>query len=56
MNALKSMLRSEVFRGIISIIAAIVMYYTPDQIDLIIQTLLSFYGITVLIIKEKDSK
>jgi hypothetical protein len=45
----------EKFKGVVSIVAAVIMYYTPDNIDLIIQALLAAYGCSVLVLKEKDA-
>jgi hypothetical protein len=36
------------FKSAIAIIAAVVMYFTPDEVDHIIETLLAAYGITIL--------
>lgn len=47
---LKKTLDNKVFRFIIAVIAAVVMYYTPDEIDRIILGILSFFGITPLIL------
>lgn len=42
-------------KGLISIAAAIVMYFTPDYIDKIIESLLAAFGISEFIItKKKD--
>ena len=38
------------FRGLISAVAAVVMYFTPDHIDRIIEGLLGAFGITDLVI------
>ena len=40
------------FKACISVLAAAVMYFTPDAVDNIIETLLAAYGITVLAIEE----
>ncbi|MDR2267921.1 MAG: hypothetical protein LBD81_00530 [Holosporaceae bacterium] len=53
MNTLWEIISSNKFRGIISLIAAVVMYYTPDHIDAIIETCLTAYGLSVLAIDEK---
>jgi hypothetical protein len=41
-------------KGIVAIVAAVIMYYTPDSIDRIIESLLGIYGITALTLKKKD--
>jgi hypothetical protein len=45
---------SEKTKGIIAIVAAVVMYFTPDHIDRIIESLLGIYGITALTLRKKD--
>ncbi|GHU14409.1 hypothetical protein FACS189449_11060 [Alphaproteobacteria bacterium] len=50
---LKDLILSEKTKGTIAIIAAVVMYFTPDYIDAIIQGLLGVYGITELTLREK---
>ena len=40
-------------KGIISIAAAVVMYFTPEEVDHIIEGLLSAFGITSLFITDK---
>ncbi|GHT96170.1 hypothetical protein FACS1894122_14290 [Alphaproteobacteria bacterium] len=50
---LKDLILSEKTKGTIAIIAAVVMYFTPDWIDAIIQGLLGVYGITELTLREK---
>lgn len=41
------------WQGIVAIIAAIVMYFTPDDIDRIIMMILSYFGITQIFKMEK---
>ena len=41
-------------QGIISIAAAVVMYFTPDEVDYLIEGLLGMFGIAKLTLKEKD--
>ncbi|GHU12791.1 hypothetical protein FACS189449_07120 [Alphaproteobacteria bacterium] len=53
---LKDLILSEKTKGTIAIIAAIVMYFTPDCIDAIIQGLLGAYGITELTLREKKKE
>ncbi len=45
---------TERIKGIIAIIAAIVMYFTPDEIDKIIEILLGMFGISTFAITHKD--
>lgn len=49
-----NLITSQKVKGIIAIIAAVVMYYTPDEIDRIIEILLGMFGISTLIINDKD--
>jgi hypothetical protein len=51
---LKDLIFNEKTKGIIAIVAAVVMYYTPDSIDRIIESLLGIYGITALTLKKKE--
>jgi hypothetical protein len=54
---LKDLISNDKTKGIIAIAAAIVTYFTPDHIDIIIESLLGIYGVTVLTIqKKKDSE
>lgn len=46
----------EKIRGIISIVAAIIMYFTPDSIDSIIEGLLLLLGIDEFLVIEKRRK
>jgi hypothetical protein len=50
---LKDLILSAKTKGIIAIVAAVVMYFTPDWIDAIIQAMLGAYGITELTLREK---
>jgi hypothetical protein len=43
-------------KGIVSVICAVIMYYTPDNIDNIIMSFLTFYGATHLMIKDVYQK
>jgi hypothetical protein len=54
MTSLKTLILNEKTKGIIAIAAAVVMYFTPDHIDRIIESLLGIYGITVLTLTEKE--
>lgn len=53
MENLKSIITNEKVKGAIAIAAAIIMFFTPDHIDLLIETLLAAFGITKLLITEK---
>ncbi len=44
----------ERIKGIVAIIAAIVMYFTPEAIDKIIEILLGMFGISTLVISPKN--
>jgi hypothetical protein len=54
MTNLKDVILNEKTKGIIAIVAAIIIYYTPDHIDRIIESLLGIYGITVLTLQKKE--
>jgi hypothetical protein len=56
MTNLKNLILNDKTKGIIAIIAAIITYFTPDSIDVIIESLLGIYGISVLTLKKKDSE
>jgi hypothetical protein len=56
MKFIKNALTNDKVKGSIAIVAAIIMYYTPDHIDALIQGLLSMYGITVLTLGKPDGK
>ena len=53
MEKIKNFLTNEKVKGAIAIAAAILMYYTPDHIDLIIETCLAALGISKLTIEKK---
>lgn len=53
MNSIIQFILSNRFKGIVAIVAAVVMYYTPDEVDHIIEGLLSLFGISTLIISDK---
>ena len=54
MDKIESFLASEKTRGAIAIVAAIVMYFTPDHIDRIIETLLAASGIQKFVLKKDE--
>jgi hypothetical protein len=51
---LRDAITSDKVKGIVAVTAAAVMYFTPDHIDRIIESLLGVYGITALSLKKKD--
>ncbi|GHU15424.1 hypothetical protein FACS189449_13020 [Alphaproteobacteria bacterium] len=51
---LKDLILSEKTKGTIAIIAAVVMYFTPDYIDAIIEAGLAAVGISKLVIKKSE--
>ncbi|MDR1235464.1 MAG: hypothetical protein LBJ96_00500 [Holosporaceae bacterium] len=51
---MKDLILSEKTKGIVAIVAAVVMYFTEDHIDRIIESLLGVYGITVLTLRKKS--
>ena len=56
--SIKDLFISPKIKGILAISAAVVMYFTPDEVDHIIEGLLSVFGISTLVIgdKEKEEK
>ena len=56
--SIKDLFISPKIKGIVAISAAVVMYFTPDEVDHIIEGLLSVFGISTLVIgdKEKEEK
>ena len=53
---IRDLILSPELKGIIAIGAAIAMYFTPDEIDHIIEGLLSAFGVSTLMLGEKESK
>jgi hypothetical protein len=53
---IKDIVISEKTKGIIAIIAAITMFFTPDEIDRIIEIGLAYFGISKLVLKKEDEK
>ena len=53
MNSIISIITSNKFKGLVSVAAAVVMYFTPDEIDHIIEGLLGAFGISALVINDK---
>jgi hypothetical protein len=54
MGNLKALITNEKAKGIIAIVAAVAMHFTPDYIDAIIEAGLTAVGISKLVIKEKE--
>lgn len=54
MENLKSIITNEKVKGAIAIAAAVVMVFTPDHIDLIIEALLATFGIQKLVLKKDE--
>jgi hypothetical protein len=50
---LKTLITNEKVKGVISLAAAVVMYFTPDYIDAIIEAGLVAIGVTKLVIKKE---
>ncbi|MBO4406047.1 MAG: hypothetical protein J5821_04950 [Alphaproteobacteria bacterium] len=53
MEKLAIILNNEKVKGMIAIITAVVMYYTPDHIDKIIEMCLAALGISKLTLTKK---
>jgi hypothetical protein len=53
---LKNFILSEKTKGIIAIVAAIVMWFTPDHVDRIIELCLAALGVSKLVLKEDSSE
>ena len=54
MEDLKSIITNEKVKGAIAIVAAVVMFFTPDHIDRIIELLLAAFGIQKFVLKKDD--
>ena len=53
MEKIKEYIENPKIQGVIAIAAAVVMYYTPDYIDVIIEGMLAALGISKLTISGK---
>ncbi len=53
MDKLKAILANEKVKGAIAITAAVVMFFTPDHIDLIIESLLTAFGLQKFTLKNE---
>jgi hypothetical protein len=51
---IKEIITNEKIKGIIAIAAAVVMWFTPDYIDAIIEAGLAAFGISKLVIKKEE--
>jgi hypothetical protein len=56
MNSLINLVIGNKFKGIVALGASVLMYYTPDHIDRIIETLLAAFGISALAITPSNKK
>ncbi|MDR3151248.1 MAG: hypothetical protein LBT67_00150 [Holosporaceae bacterium] len=56
MTNLKDLILNDKTKGIVAIVAAVITYFTPDHIDVIIESLLGVYGITVLTLQKKHEQ
>ena len=54
MENLKSIITNEKVKGAIAIVAAVIMWFTPTHIDIVIESLLTAFGIQQLVLKKKD--
>jgi hypothetical protein len=54
MTNLKDLITNEKTKGIIAIAAAVIMWFTPNHIDAIIEAGLAAFGIAKLVIKKED--
>jgi hypothetical protein len=54
MTNLKEIITNDKTKGVIAIAAAVVMWFTPDYIDAIIEAGLAAFGISKLVIKKED--
>jgi hypothetical protein len=54
MTNLKDLILNDKTKGIIAITAAVIMWFTPNHIDAIIEAGLAAFGIAKLVIKKED--
>ena len=52
--SIQDLIISPKVKGIVAIGAAVIMYFTPDEVDHIIEGLLSVFGISTLVIGDKE--
>ena len=50
----KEAIRNEKVQGAIAIVAAVIMYFTPDHIDMIIEAILTAFGIKKFVLKKDE--
>ena len=53
MEKIRQFLKTETVQGAIAIIAAVVMYFTPDNVDRIIEACLIALGVQKLVIRKE---
>ena len=51
MENLKSIIGNEKVKGVIAIAAAVIMWFTPDHVDAVIEILLGMFGVEKFIEK-----
>jgi hypothetical protein len=51
---IKDIITDEKTKGIIAITAAVIMWFTPDHIDAIIEAGLAAFGISKLVVKKEE--
>jgi hypothetical protein len=51
---LKDIITNEKAKGVIALVAAVVMWFTPDYVDAIIEAGLAAIGITKLVIRKEE--
>lgn len=54
MDNLKSIIENEKVKGAVAIIAAVIMFFTPSHIDIVIESLLAAFGIQQLVLKKDE--
>ncbi|MBQ7673600.1 MAG: hypothetical protein IJT36_03625 [Alphaproteobacteria bacterium] len=54
MENLKTIITNEKIKGAIAIAAAVIMWFTPTHIDVVIEALLAAFGIQKLVLKKDD--
>ena len=55
MENLKTIITNEKVKGAIAILAAVIMWFTPTHIDVVIEALLAAFGIQKLVLKKNES-
>lgn len=56
MESLKSIIENEKVKGAVAIVAAVIMFFTPNHIDAVIEILLGMFGVEKLVITKKSEK